>query len=173
MRTSQSIRARDALSRAPKQLGDFGEGLVNYALNRKGFEVACVDHVGADLIAQKGNVRLAVSVKTRKYHEGSRESRMANIQKKHLAALEHFANRFQLSPVFAHVACVVDDAMIHLFMVRMDDVLRHLKETKHGYSLTYSKRALERTTNLPFVDYSRWTNEVIGDSDLSSEFQIK
>ncbi len=31
-------------TRAPKQLGDFGEGLVTYALIRKGFEVACVDH---------------------------------------------------------------------------------------------------------------------------------
>lgn len=40
-------------SRAPKQLGDFGEGLVTYALIRKGLEVECVGHVGADLIAQK------------------------------------------------------------------------------------------------------------------------
>lgn len=40
-------------SRASKQLGDFGEGLVTYTLIRKGFEVACVDHVGADLIAER------------------------------------------------------------------------------------------------------------------------
>jgi hypothetical protein len=36
-------------SRAAKQLGNFGEGLVTYNLIRKGFEVAYVDHVGAAL----------------------------------------------------------------------------------------------------------------------------
>ena len=48
-------------SRAPKLLGDFGEGLVTYTLIRKGFEVAFVDHVGADLIAEKDDYRIAVS----------------------------------------------------------------------------------------------------------------
>ena len=45
-------------TRAPKLIGDFGEGLVTYALIRKGFEVAVVDHVGADLIAEKGGMAL-------------------------------------------------------------------------------------------------------------------
>lgn len=40
-------------SRAPKLIGDFGEGLVTYALIRGGYEVAHVDHEGADLIAVK------------------------------------------------------------------------------------------------------------------------
>ena len=40
-------------TRAPKQLGDFGESLVTYTLIKKGYEVAYVDHVGADLIAEK------------------------------------------------------------------------------------------------------------------------
>ena len=61
-------------TRAPKLLGDFGEGLVTYALILKGYEVAYVDHVGADLIAEKKGKRFAVSVKTRLFRKGSRES---------------------------------------------------------------------------------------------------
>lgn len=52
-------------TRASKQLGDFGEGLVTYTLVRKDFEVAYVDHIGADLIAEKGGKRYAISVKIR------------------------------------------------------------------------------------------------------------
>ena len=51
-------------TRSPKLIGDFGEGLVTYALIRGGYEVAQVDHVGADLIAEKEGRRIAVSVKT-------------------------------------------------------------------------------------------------------------
>ena len=58
--TTNSIESLDVLpkgrismspqTRAPKLLGDFGEVLATYALIRKGFEVAVVGHVGADLI---------------------------------------------------------------------------------------------------------------------------
>lgn len=43
-------------TRAPQQLGDFGEGLVTYALIRKEYEIAFVGHVGADLIAEKNGM---------------------------------------------------------------------------------------------------------------------
>jgi hypothetical protein len=49
-------------TRAPKLLGDFGEGLITYLLIRKGFEVAYVDHVGADLIAERSGELWAVLV---------------------------------------------------------------------------------------------------------------
>lgn len=66
-------------SRAPKLIGDFGEGLVTYALIKGGYEVAHVDHVGADLIAEKNGERIAVSVKTRNRNTETKESDMVVI----------------------------------------------------------------------------------------------
>ena len=83
-----------AQSRAPKLIGDFGEGLVTYALIRKGYEVACVDHVGADLIAEKHGSRFAVSVKTRLFKIGSKENRGFVVEYQHLHKLDHFARQF-------------------------------------------------------------------------------
>lgn len=156
---------RDNNSRAPKQLGDFGEGLVTYALHLKGFEVACVDHVGADLIAVKKNDdknRIAVSVKTRLYKEGSIETRGSVIEKGHIEKLKHFADRFVLEPVFARVVCIADDQMIHLFMLRVADIKKHLDHVKHGWRLRFSKIHLEQTKALSFVDYSSWHNASFG-----------
>lgn len=148
-------------SRAPKLLGDFGEGLVTYALIRKGFEVACVDHVGADLIAQKNSHRIAVSVKTRLYRTSSVETRGTVIEAIHIEKLKRFADRFALEPIFAHAVCVADDGIIHLFMLRVADLVK-LDRVEHGFRLRFSKQHLPETIRLPFVDYSSWSNESIG-----------
>lgn len=152
----------DKTSRAPKQLGDFGEGLVTYALIRKGFEVACVDHVGADLIAERDERRIAVSVKTRLFREGSKESRMAVFEYSHIEKLEHFAKRFALEPVLAHVACIADEKIIYLFILRVSDMKEHLDQVKFGYSFRFSAKQLNNTIDLPYVDYSSWSQELIG-----------
>ena len=149
-------------SRAPKQLGDFGEGLVTYALIRQGFEVAVVDHVGADLIAEKNEYKIAVSVKTRMFRKGSVESRGTGFDSDHLKKLEHFAKRFNLDPVVAHAACMIDDHKIHLFMIRVADIHLHIKKCKGGYSFQYSPKRLKDIIALPYVDYSCWTEENIG-----------
>ena len=149
-------------SRASKQLGDFGEGLVTYALIRKRYEVAVVDHVGADLIAQRGEMRIAVSVKTRMFREDSKESRGMVIEKDHIEKLKVFADRFKLEPVFANVVSIIDDNKIRLFMLRVADIEKHLLKVKHGYSLQFSNKQLEQTIALPYVDYSEWCNEKIG-----------
>ena len=86
-------------SRAPQQLGDFGERLAMYTLIRKGFEVAYVDHVGADLIAENGLSKIAVSVKTRMFRSESVETRSFVFKFDHLKKLEAFAGRFDLDPV--------------------------------------------------------------------------
>lgn len=70
-------------TRTPKQIGDFGEGLVTYALIRKEYEIAYVDHVGADLIAEKDGSRFAVSVKTRLFRPGSTESLGFVVERNH------------------------------------------------------------------------------------------
>lgn len=127
-------------SRAPKFLGDFGEGLVTYTLIRQGFEVAVVDHVGADLIAQRDEHRIAVSVKTRLYRAASVETQGTVIETAHLEKLEHFARRFDLAPVFAHAVCLADDRTIHLFMMHVADIRRSLDKVKHGYRIRFSKQ---------------------------------
>jgi len=151
-----------ANSRAPKQLGDFGEGLVTYALIRKGFEVACVDHVGADLIAERAGHRIAVSVKTRLYKHDSIETRGTVIEFDHLDRLQHFADRFQLESVFAHVVSIADDRAIHLFMLRVADIRGHLDKVERGYRLRFSDDHLLQTLALPYIDYSVWRDETIG-----------
>ncbi len=148
-------------SRAPKQLGDFGEGLVMYTLIRKGYEVACVDHVGADLIAHKDQYRIAVSVKTRMYREGSCESQGFVFEFDQLKKLEYFAKRFDLKPVMAHAACIADNQIIHLFILRVTDIYSELKKIKRGYSINYSRKRLKDTIKLPCVDYSCWSDERI------------
>jgi len=151
-----------AKSRAAKQLGDFGEGLVTYVLIRKGFEVACVDHVGADLIAQRAKERIAISVKTRLYKPNSTESRGTVIRSDHIEKLEHFAKRFELQPVFAHVVSIPDDRTIHLFILRVGNIKRYLDKAVHGYCLRFSEHHLTQTITLPYVDYSFWRDETIG-----------
>ena len=148
-------------SRAAKQLGDFGEGLATYTLIRKGFEVACVDHVGADLIAEKEAYRIAVSVKTRMFRQGSVESRGIVFEFCHLEKLEYFAKRFDLDPVMAHAVCISDDHDIHLFILRVADIHDKLNKVKHGYSFQFSPKRLSDVVELPFVDYSCWSNETI------------
>jgi hypothetical protein len=147
---------------APRQLGDFGEGLVNYALLRKGFKVACVDHVGADLIAHKDPHRLAVSVKTSLYREKSVTTRRCVIAYDHVDKLAEFAAAFALDPVFAQVVCIVDERAIHLFMMRVADAKERLDKVQHGYRLRFGRAHLEGTIALPYVDYSCWTGEMIG-----------
>ncbi|MCH7725792.1 MAG: hypothetical protein IH991_04825 [Planctomycetes bacterium] len=148
-------------SRAPKLLGDFGEGLVTYTLIRKGMEVACVDHVGADLIAEKDDYKIAVSVKTRLFRSGSVESRGAVFEYTHLEKLKHFANRFDLDPVLAHAVCIADDNIIHLFILRVTDIESKLKPVKHGHRFQFGPKHLDATIELPYVDYSCWSNESI------------
>ncbi len=154
-------------TRAPKQLGDFGEGLVTYALIRKGFEVACVDHVGADLIAERMHHKLAVSVKTRSFKAASNESRGIGIEHDHIEKLKYFAKRFDLDPVFAQVVSIVDDKIIHLFIMRIEDLSKVvankvMSEAKDGYSLSFSRKRLPSLISDPYVDYSSWSNESIG-----------
>ncbi len=153
-------------TRAPKLLGDFGEGLVTYALIRKGFEVACVDHVGADLMAEYSGKRYAVSVKTRLFREGSRESLGFVVSDEHIEKLNNFARQFNLIPLFALVVCLADEKMIHLIMCKASD-LKKLPKVKHGYSLRFAKSKRNILLNLPFIDHSCWRDERIGNLNFT------
>ena len=153
-------------SRAPKQIGDFGEGLVTYTLMRKGYEIAIVDHVGADLIAEKNGKRIAVSVKTRMFKEGSKESRVFVIEEDHLSKLEHFASRFGMSSVFALVVSLVDERMMHLLIMPVKDLKNGLPKVRHGYSLRFTQVKRAELLSKPFIDYSCWKEDRIGGKDF-------
>lgn len=154
-------------TRAPKQLGDFGEGLVTYTLIRKDFEVAYVDHVGADLIAEKSGKRYAISVKTRLFREGSKESRMVVVEDKHIKKLEYFSKQFGLISLFAQVICIADEKLIHLFTIPVSKISDILPKTKHGYSLKFGKKKIYELVNNNDVDYSVWKDENIGDKEFA------
>ncbi len=153
-------------TRASKQIGDFGEGLVTYALIRKGFEVACVDHVGADLIAEKNGSRFAISVKTRLFKSASKESLAFVVEKQHLNKLEYFAQQFGMIPLFALTICIADETGIHLLMSRTDHIREQLPEVKHGYALRFAKTTRQKLFEQPFIDYSLWAQETIGEKDF-------
>lgn len=158
-----------AQSRAPKHLGDFGEGLVTYALIRKGFEVANVDHVGADLIAEKNGKRFAVSVKTRLFRPGSKESLNFVVEKTHIDKLKGFATRFgDMTPLFALAICLSEEQTIHLLIIPADKLREpYLPEAKHGVALRFSIKARKELLYQPFVDYSCWKDETIGANDFA------
>jgi Holliday junction resolvase len=153
-------------TRAPKQLGDFGEGLATYALIRKGYEIAFVDHVGADLIAEKNGNRLAISVKTRMFKTCSKESQVFVVEKDHLAKLEHFAGQFGMLPVFALLINLVDERMLHLLIMPVADLKMSFPEVKNGYSIRFTPTKRSELMTRSFVDYSCWKEERIGDKDF-------
>lgn len=150
-------------SRAPKLIGDFGEGLITYLLIRKGFEVANVDHVGADLIAERNGERWAVSVKTRLFRKGTTEARMMPIEYSHLEKLNAFARRFGMQPVFAQVISVVDDKIIHTFVFKVASLKLVLRERKNGYNLNFGRKYFKALSENPLVEYSCW-QETLSDN---------
>jgi len=149
-------------SRAAKQLGDFGEGLVTYDFIRKGYEVALVDHVGADLIVTKNNQQFGVSVKTRWFKNGSKESRMYNIESKHLDNLNYFCSIFDLTPIFSLLICLSDENSLYLLSFKVSDIPRLFSETKVGFSMKFSEKHISELKRSDFISFSEWSNEQIG-----------
>ena len=166
--TQEERMSKSNPSRAPKQLGDFGEALVNYDFIRKGYQVAVVDHVGADLIcikkeSEKRYKRYAVSVKTRWFKPGSTESKMFNIENNHLEKLEDFSEWFNLEPLFSLLVCLSDSQKLVLFTLKVSDIGKICNKTQSGYSLKFSDKYIEQLKNDPRVSVSSWENEVIGE----------
>jgi len=165
--TQEERMSKSNPSRAPKQLGDFGEALVTYDFIRKEYEVAVVDHVGADLICSKpeGEKRYAISVKTRWFKPGSEESRMFNIEEAHLEKLKYFSKLFNLEPLFSLLVCLSDSQKLVLFTLKVSDIEIGdiCNPTKAGYSLKFSDKYIEQLKNDPRVSVSSWENEVIGE----------
>jgi hypothetical protein len=149
-------------TRAPKQIGDFGEHLVTYDFIRKGYEVAHVDHVGADLICANNEKRYSVSVKSRWFKLNSKESKMFAVEKSHLKKLEYFSSIFNLEPLFSLLVCLSDEKTMFLITVRVKDLPRVFDKIKAGYSIKFSKKYRVEFESNPLVSISTWNNESIG-----------
>jgi Holliday junction resolvase len=134
---------------------------VTYALIKGGYEVAHVDHVGADLIAEKSGDRIAVSVKTRNRNTDTNESDMVVITTDSIDKLKFFSQQFGMTPVFAQVICHSRTNSIHLFMIRVSDIEAHMRRAQHGYSLSFGTRSIEIAKAIPGMRHSCWTGESI------------
>lgn len=147
----------DGQSRAPKQIGDFGEDLVTYTLIRKGYEVAKVDHVGADLIAEKQGARFAISVKTRMFAAESKESMGVLVSHGDIKKIEYFSQQFGLTPLTAHAYIVTKEDTIHLVIMSLGQVREVMKSVQGGY-----RKDIRDLIQDKRVDYSCWKEERIG-----------
>jgi hypothetical protein len=138
-------------SRHSEITGDFAEALVLYWLSKSGYECACVDHTGIDLIACKkdGSQRLGISVQGRSRHAGT--------EKKHVN-LHPFENAREACRSFGcdpFSAIVVDGAnVIRCFLLPLD----HLEQIATGKKGTtrywlMSEEFLEKRRTDPKV---RW-----------------
>jgi hypothetical protein len=160
--------ATNRFTRAPHLLGQFGEGVVTYLLIRHDYEVAVVNHVGADLIAEKGKERFAVSVKTRLFRSGSQESRNFVVDNPHLSKLNAFASRFDMRALFAQVVCLADEKLIRVFIFPVDRIQDLLRPAQHGFALRCQReKDLTRFSQTPGVIYACWREETLGGGNFS------
>ena len=116
-----------------------------------------VDHIGADLFAVKGEDRLAVSVKSRRFDP--KETRGFTIETAHINKLTDAAEMFGLSTLFAFVASVKEHEAIHLFMIRCKD-FGQLPSCEGGHRMRVSTKEIDKLINLPCVDYTRFSEQI-------------
>lgn len=120
--------------RLPQQFGKFGECLVMWWLgHRYNYNVALVDHEGADIIAHNydSSERLAISVKSG--HRASFEFDIHNQNQ-----LTKFAEKFGgLTPAVAFVFADnerTENAMIDVFLLMLDDIRHFCDTNEKGFS---------------------------------------
>lgn len=148
-------------SRLSKWLGDFGEGLVVYALALNGWYVTRVDDIGADVQAQKEGVRWGISVKFRLFRAGSSESRMVTISDRHLRNLRNYCERYGLRAAYAQVVSIEDESTIHLIILPVETIEQHLPRTANGYSLRFSRKRLSDLFALPGLYYQTFKHQLL------------
>ena len=111
---------QEKAGRLPKQFGDFGENLVMWWLGQFfEYNVALVDHEGADIIAHNKSERLAISVKS--VHRASTIFDVHN-----QTQLKKFAKNFgDLTPAVAFVFADCEkfqNAKLDIFLFLLEDL---------------------------------------------------
>ena len=110
-------------SRHSKITGDFAEKLVLYWLSKYGFECACIDHTGIDILARNPHTKelMGISVKCRSRNIGA-EKDSVSIPNKNFKKAEEACETFGCNPYFA---IVVDKAdKIHVFILSRNELLK-------------------------------------------------
>lgn len=114
------MEEQEKAGRLPKQFGDFGENLVVWWLGQfHNYNVALVDHEGADIIAHNRTEKLAISVKS--IHRASTIFDIHN-QKQLIKFAENFGN---LTPAVAFVFAdseKIQNAKLDVFLFLLKDL---------------------------------------------------
>ncbi len=114
-------------SRHSKITGDFAEALVLYWLSKSGYECACVDHTGIDLLAfsKVRSERRGISVKCRSRSEGT-ERASVNLPFDGFEKAREACRTFECEPYYAIV--IDDEKVIRCFLLP----LNHLEKIVTG-----------------------------------------
>ncbi len=109
-------------TRHAKITGDFGETLILYWLSKYGFECACVDHTGIDIIARNPKTKevMGVSVKSRCRDVGT-EDEYLSIPNTNFDKAKAACESFNCVPYFAIVVDTGDT--IYGFILPMSHLL--------------------------------------------------
>ncbi len=116
-------------TRHSKIAGNFAEALVLYWLSKCGYECACVDHTGIDLIAcsKDGSERMGISVKARSRYDGTEEE-CVNLPPDGFKKAREACRSFGCIPFYA---IVVDSIQgVRCFLLSLD----HLEQIATGKS---------------------------------------
>ncbi len=108
-------------TRHSKIVADFAEALVLYWLSKSGYECACVDHTGIDLIAcsKDGSVRMGISVKARSRYDRT-EAVSVNLP---LDGFRKAREAWQSFGCIPYYAIVVDSVHgVRCFLLALDDL---------------------------------------------------
>jgi hypothetical protein len=102
-------------TRHSKIVGDFAEALVLYWLSKSGYECACVDHTGIDLIAcsTDGSERMGISVKARSRYDGT-EQVSVNLPLDGFQKTREACRAFGCIPYYAIVIDSIDGVQCYL-----------------------------------------------------------
>ncbi len=100
------------------------------------------------------------------FKTGSKESQVFVIEYDHLKKLENFTNQFGMRAVFALVISLIDENMIHLLMMPVEDIRKSQPPVTHGYSVRFTPAKRNELMARPFVDYSCWKEENIGNKEF-------
>jgi hypothetical protein len=106
-------------TRHSKIVGDFAEALVLYWLSKFGYECACVDHTGIDLIAcsKDGSERMGISVKARSRYDGT-EKESVNLPLDGFQKARETCKAFGCTPYYAIVVDSING--IQCFLLPLD-----------------------------------------------------
>jgi len=145
--------------RHAKIAGDFGELLTLYLLSKHGYECIRADYIGIDIIAQRKDKRLGISVKSRTRTPG-KETESISIPHDSIQKAKAACATFGCVPHFAIVADAGNK--IRVFVVPLETLLRLLPRRKatRQWKMTYDALQHYKELKLP-IKIVEFTTRII------------